>query len=390
MSDETYKRLCENWVATFKEWTLPRSQAIEPLLEWTAIWTLATSLRRRVWIPKSILGSWTCYPYLYTMIVGPSGMGKTTTIRYAYDLLSQMDGFPKPPNIVTPEGLIDEMLKSPDASSYLVIEEFGDLFLKDKTGTFFGLLTSFFDGKADIRQKTLMRQTEYALKPCLNVFAGTTPEWIADNISLNTLNGGFGSRFLWLYVNKLRQRRMYYVDEYASTNFQQLEQNLLADLIHISTKLEGEFNIDKDTLKWMEEWYQNMSEGSNKNLSGYLKRKPEFVHKIAMLMHVAYSDTMVLNTLDFQNAINLVESLEGTLPRIFEGVGKNIYSLDMRDIAAAVVENPGIGEANLRDIFKNAAEPNKLTELIDGLLQAGILKSEMNENNKRQFYLKED
>lgn len=391
MSDESYVRRCSNWIQSFKDWTLDRSEAAESLIEWSAIWTLATALERRIFIPKSLLGSWSCYPYLYTMVVGPSGIRKTTTLRYSFDLLAQVPNFPKPPNFVTVEGLIDDLVKAPNNATYLVVEEFGDLLIKNTPDKLYGFLTSMYDGKADIRQKTLSRDLEYANKPCLNVFAGTTSEWIADNIPINSLNGGFGSRWIWVYINKLRRKRMYYKEEYKNKDYFKLEQDLVLDLIHIATKLEGEYLIDDETLKWMEQWYQEMEDKvTYKKVAGYIMRKHVYVHKLAMIFHVAYSDTNILNTLDFQNAINLMEAIEPQLPKIFGGLGKNVYAVEMRDIALEVAQNPGITEADLRAEFQAAAEPSKLTELIEGLLQAGVLRSQFDDNNKRVLFLKDE
>lgn len=380
MAEITYTRKLPNWIQGFRDWTIERSQMSELLIDWAAVWTIAAALRRRIAFTRhsAFLGSWDCYPYLYVKAVGPAGVGKTTAVRYAFDLLDQVPSLGKPPTFTTVEGIIDAMLKSDDSSSNLVIEEFGDIMMKDHSGKMFQFLTSMYDGKANIRQHTMQRQLEFADKPCLNMFAGTTQEWIADNIPTNTLNGGYGSRVIWLAVPGLRRRRMYYRKEMQKIDFNEIEKKLVADLNHIATNLEGEYSISDEALDFMEEWNEHLEKHIRfKKIAGYIMRKPVFVHKLALVLQVAESDTKIVTLDKFKQAIAMLDKLELTLPRIFEGVGKNEYSFEMRDIADYIKENPGIPDADVREYFKNAAAPQKIDELITGLLMAKVIKSDM-------------
>lgn len=388
----TSPRQCENWIATYREWTVDRTQVAYELIDWSAIFTLAAVLGRKIAFTRhsAFLGGWDCYPYLYVIVVGPSGIGKTTTVRFSFDLLDQIPDIPKPPTFVTVEGLIDDMIKAPNSSIFVTVEEFGDIMMKDPHGKMYEFLTSLYDGKANIRQKTLSRNLEFADKPCLNLFAGTTPEWVADNIPFTTLNGGFGSRVIWLYIPELRRRRMYYREEMKKTDFLSIEKRLVADLSHIA-KLEGEYTISEEAMDFMEGWNANIPNNIKyKKIAGYIARKAVFVHKLALIMHVAYSDSKEVNLLDFQNAIKLIESLEPKLPKIFAGVGKNEYTLEMNDIAEFIKESPGILDSEVREVFKAAASPAKLAELIEGMLLANVLRSENDDKGKRTLYFVED
>lgn len=382
-----YIRLCENWIKSFRDWTVDRSQIRMELIDWSAIFTLATVLKRNVAITRTsgFLGSWDCYPFLYIIVVGPSGIGKTTAIKYSFELTDQIPTLAKPPTFATMEGIIDEMVKDP--ALYLSIEELEDIMQKDNNRKMFGFLTSMYDGKASIRQKTLKRDLEFADKPCLNMFAGTTPEWVSDNIPPGVLNGGFGSRVIWLYIPDLRRRKMYYKKEMQEFDFTKLEKALVSDLQHIST-IEGDYTISEEAMIFMEKWNEEIPSRVKYNkIKGYIMRKSVFVHKLAMIMHVAYSDSMELNLLDFKNSISLIEGLEPNLPKIFEGVGKNEYAAEMRDIAQYIMETPGVRDDDLREVFKSAAGPAKLHELIEGLLAASIVRTEQAEDNTRIFYL---
>lgn len=386
----SYVRKCDNWIQSFRDWTIERSQVSIDLIDWAAIFTLASALRRKVALTgaSAYLGSWDCYPYLYINVIGPAGIGKTTSISYAFKLLDQVPILAKPPTYATVEAIIDSLIKAGttgDSSIYLTVGEMSDITMKDKQGKIYEFLNGIYDGKTDLKSHTMGRGVEFADKPCLNMFAGSTPEWVAENIPLAVLNGGYGSRCIWLYVPGLRRRRLFYRKEMSDTNFPEIEKKLVADLNHIANTLEGEFTIPKDLEDYLENWHDKLPQTIKyKKVQGYLMRKPVFVLKLAMIFHVAYSDSMVLNRVDFDNAINLINGLEENLPRIFEGVGKNTAILDIREIQRYVKDNPGIKESELKEIFISAAQPGRLEVMINDMLAAHLIRSdyERDENNR--------
>lgn len=373
LNNNTYERRCDDWLKKFGEWTLPRCEASEQYVFWTGIFCLSATLRRKVYIPKKILGSWSCYPHTYIMFVGPAGLRKTTTMGYASDLLEQIPALSKGPTFVSSAALIDSLVKSDDCSIYLLCEEFGDIILK--TGhEMYEFLTSMFDGKKTIESKTIGRGIEFAIRPCLNMFGATTPEWVAANIPEAVIGGGFASRVIFIYEDKIRQRSMYYrnVDW---TLINEIEKDLVSDLNHIANSIEGEFMISNDALEFMEKWYQDSeTNNANKKLRGYLQRKPTHLHKLAQLLHISYSDELILFKQDFKNAIGVLELTEVNLPKVFSGIGKNPYTFDMMDIISFVNIGGKVKEEDVLRNFSSVATPNQLRELVDGLCAMNKLK----------------
>lgn len=374
MDEKEYQRKCPNWIQTFKDWTLPRTEVSEKFIIWTAVWTLAATLRRRVFIGKKYLGGWTCYPYLYIMFVAPPGMRKTSTIAFSIDLMEKLPNFPPSPTLITQSSLVEEITKSPDHSIYLTMEEFGDLIIKGGK-EMFEFLTSMYDGKKSLRQNTRMRGLEYAEKPTINLLAGTTPEWITDNIPRALIGGGFASRVVWVYENKLRQKALFYNPKVTEI-ISKYEEPLTADLIHIA-QLEGEFEINDDAVAYAEAWYRDIEKKyKGYKFAGYVNRKHVMVLKLAQILHIAYSDELVVTLEDIKNAIILLESVEPNLEKVFTGVGKNEYALDMNDIVEYIKQEKRVEDKVLRRHFQTSAAPTKLEELISGLLIAGYIKTD--------------
>lgn len=379
---EKYKRKCSNWLTTYREWTVDRCMAPESFVFWSGIFCLSAAIRRRVLIPKSILGAWTCYPHTYILLVGDPGLYKNTSMGFADELLSSLV-IERSPIFLSQAAIVDTIAKvSVDHSIYIFVEEFGDLILKGGA-EMYEFLTSMYDGKKELTQKTMLRNLEFAQKPTINLFGGTTPVWIANNMPSGVIGGGLASRILFVFEFENRGKQLYFNKELKLKDYDKLELDLKADLNHISLNVEGEFMIEQKVMDWMEKWdkEKNLS-GNNPKLKGYFNRKATHVHKIAQLVHLAYSDDLILEQSDFEAAINIVESIEPNLPRVFAGVGKNTYSFDMMDMVEFIRINPGVRRDILLNHFRSNAEPNKLQELVDGLLVTGIIKSELDSNQK--------
>jgi hypothetical protein len=361
-------RKCDHWLNSFVEWTRPRSEVQESFLIWSGLFALSSALRRRVWIPREYLGSWECYPYLYIILVAPPGMRKTTSLNYALELFEDLPELHQAPNTTSQAALALTLTDSKDCSAYIVSEEFSDLLIKSGK-EMYEFLTSIFDGRKKYVSATISRGIEFLERPCLNMAAGTTPIWISNNLPVDVIGGGFASRCIFIFEDTLRRKKMYHMDvDYKELS--ELKSKLVYDLDHISRNITGKFKFDNpSTLQYMEEWYQDLHpQKYPTKLQGYYTRKHVHLHKVAMLWHLSYSDELVLTKHDFDSALGLLELIEDKLPLVFEGVGKNIYVLDIKAIYLYIKREGRVTRAELLDQFQSAAEPNKLLELINMLV----------------------
>lgn len=382
-------RKCENWIQSFIEWVAPRSEAPENFILWTALFSLSTAVRRRVFIGEKYLGGWRCYPHLYILFVGPPGMRKTVTISKAQDLLDLVGGLHAAPTNTSQAALSVRMLEASDHAIYIVGEEFGDLFLKSGT-EMYEFLTSAFDAKRRLEVATIARGTEFLENPCINMLAGTTPKWISENMPESVIGGGFAARVLFVYEDKLRQKRFFYTDTQDDpTRVEEQRQNLAFDLSHIATNLTGEFSLDKETQEFLENWYQNHEPNKmHPKVRGYFARKHVHLLKLMMTIHLSYSDELELNIQDAHKALALLHLIEPKLLTVFEGIGKNQYTFDMRDILEYISKNQPVSKRALLQEFMSVATPNLLQELIGGLISMERIKVEIKPNDDTYYRLK--
>jgi hypothetical protein len=368
-----YERKCEDWLYTFSQWCLPRSEAKESYILWTGLFTLAAALRRHVKVPKSIFGSWEASPNLYVIFVAPPGKArKSTTANYAEDLLDEL-GITRAPTIVTQAALLQQLVNSSDSSIYIMSAEFGS-FIKKSGVEMFEFLTDIFDGRKNIEASTIMRGSEFAERPCVNLLAATTPKWIAENMPESVIGGGFASRVIFIYEEGVRRRQLYY-RELDHGYLGKLKEALVEDLKHIAGDIQGDLDITEDGEAFMQNWYkENADKEHNPKLSGYYERKPAHIHKIATLLHFARSDTMWLEKKDLEHALRLLEIAEPKLHKIFDPIGKNVYAPDLTVILQFIIDKKGCTAKELKREFYAIATPNMLDEIITGMVQAGFIK----------------
>lgn len=380
---DTYKRKCTNWLETFKAWCLPRSEAPESFILWTGLFTLAAGVRRQVRIPKKLFGSWEASPNLYVIFVAPPGRArKSTTTDYAEDILDGIPRISKAPTIVTQASLLNRLVESSDSSVYILSREFGS-FIKKSGMEMFEFLTDIFDGRKTIEASTISRGIEFAERPCVNLLAATTPRWISENMPESVIGGGFASRVIFVFEERVRRRQLYY-EGLDQDWLDKLQSNLIDDLKHIITNCTGDFELEDDAKSFMEAWYNENAENQHENyrLHGYFERKPAHIHKLAMLLHLSYSDELIITLDDFKEAIRLLELLEIKLPKAFQSIGKNEFAPDMDLILEYISDNTDpettmdnkkgwVARTELMKEFYSNAQPNLLAELISGLIAMG-------------------
>jgi len=164
-------------------------------------------------------------------------------------------------------------------------------------------------------------------------------------------------------------------DKVDFKKLEQIHKDLFTDLLHISANIEGEFTMTKEAEVFINDWYKRTADKPtvpDPRLVGYHERKPAYVFKVAMLCHLAYSDELLLNKHDFDQAISILGQVEGKMLQTFQAIGRNPHSLDIDSIREFVeAQENGIKPAVLKKHFQHVATPHMLDELIDFLLSCG-------------------
>lgn len=371
-----YKRKCPNWLETFVDCLKPVSESPESMLLFSGLFTLSAALRRHVCIPKRLLGQYEINPSLFIVFIAPPGVAKkSTTSGIAEELLRYVPDARKAPTVITLQKFVDIMAdKKEDGSLYMISSELSTTI--NKSGPeFFDTLTDVFDGKKTLDDSTLTRGSIVVNNPCINFIAATTPAAVNNGaIPAHILSGGFGSRTIFISESEPRQRRMYY-DNIEGIDLLDLQrEDLISDLQHIGSSLWGDFDIEPDAKRFMEEYYQQISftnTGESRKIDGYFTRKHVHIHKLAMLIHISYSDELVLTIHDFLYAIQILAQIEPKMLAAFRSLGKNKYTVDIMGIIDFMKQNKRVTRAALLEEFSASADPHTLNQLILGVQAMG-------------------
>lgn len=305
---------------------------------WAGVGAIAGVLRRRVWIDMKRF-QWT--PSFYIIYVGPPGIvAKSTTIDIAADILRQVPGVKFGPNAITWQALVTAFAAASESFEYnaefhpmspltLVASELGSLLnLQDKDMV--NLLIELWDGKKKYEKITKMSGNDTIEAPWINLQAGTTPHWVADNMPQAMIGGGLSSRCIFVYGDT-KSKYVAYVDEMIGEGDEELREQLLQDLERIAM-LCGPFVIDKRARTWGRDWYERFwkdaaSRMDDQMLEGYAARKQTHLHKTAMVLSASRSNTLIITEEDLQLANVMLEDVETDMHRVFSRIGRTEDSM---------------------------------------------------------------
>lgn len=363
------ERLIENWIKGYLAYT-HSNEAPEEFHLWMALTTIAGVLRRNVWFD---MGYFTVYPNLFTVLVSPPGRcKKSTAMRLSREFLRKVDGINFTSDSISRERLIQDLsqcLKDDQSPMTAYSSEFASL-LTTSGMDMVVFLTDIYDSPSEWSHKTKMGGTQKITAPYLNLAGGTTPDWIARSLPLDTVGIGLTSRILFVYQDTPRVRPWRPV---LSPEQIKLGDLLTYDLRQIST-LQGQFQMTPDADKIYEAWYVARLENPNTlgdpRLNGYFERKPVHVLKIAMVIAASRHDDLLITVEDLQLAWELLEATEAKMPKVFAAVGKNTLAFDLVQFVDAITAagDGGITERELMQRFVHNVRKEELLEILATLV----------------------
>jgi hypothetical protein len=211
----------------------------------------------------------------------------------------------------------------------LVASELGSLLnLQDKE--MINLLIELWDGKKTYEKITKMSGNDIIEAPWINLQAGTTPHWIADNMPQAMIGGGLSSRCIFVYGDT-KERYVAYVDEQVGAGDVEMRVKLIEDLERIAM-LTGPYTISPAARDWGRAWYERFwkdaaSRMDDQMLEGYAARKQTHMHKVAMVLSASRSSSLILTSEDLQLANEMLEDLEKDMHRVFSRIGRTEDSM---------------------------------------------------------------
>lgn len=354
-----------NWLKGWQFW-LQNSEAPDSYIQWAGLSAIAGATMRRVhteWVYETL------YPNQYIILVGPAGLvHKSATIMQVRKML-RLVGVPLTSESLTKEALIAQMSKRGDGITSALTalpDEFSD-FVRPSGPPMLEFLTSIFNSPDEWEYTTRSRDTESISRPFLNLLAGTTERWIANEFDITFTEQGFASRTLFVHETEPRFRK---ARAKKTPEMYKMYDCLIEDLLMINS-LEGEFSWDPRAEDWFVDWYeqklQDELRGIDPKLKSYVARKPTHTLKLAMLISLMQKDELVLTLDDMRTAKLALDALEPSMAATFNAVGRNIYAGDMRQIYADILASGGMDYATILERYSSAMPRADLDDQLETL-----------------------
>lgn len=365
----TDRLLPGSWLTAYLAYTA-ESESPEDYHLWTAVSVIAGALKRQVFFD---MGYFLLYPNMYIVLVGPPGRcKKSTAMRIGRDILKGTPGAKFTADSTTREKLIINLTQAhKDGSSAMTAHstEFATM-LTSSGMDMVVFLTDIFDCPPAWEHDTKSGGKNTIKGPFLNLLGATTPDWISRAMPLDTIGVGLTSRIIFVFHDTPRE-----ADPIPKLTDAQkaLQQILITDLIAIST-LSGEFRLDPEASDMHTKWYRgrvgNPNPTGDPRLSGYFERKQTHLLKLSMIIAASKRDGLIITLDDLKDAMQMMESIESRMMRVFSGVGKNPIYADKEAVHDAIIaagEN-GLSLGELLARFNYSLRKEELIEVLETLV----------------------
>lgn len=322
----TSARKTTSWVEAFYTYTelLP-----SPVLfrKWAGIAAVAGALERKVWVRAY---NSNLYPNLYTILVGPPGVGKTVLTSQVQKFWGELDEHHLASSSVTKASLIDDLRdaqrtvlrpgENPPVVSFnsllIASNELGVL-IPGYENDFMNTLTDIYDGHP-YSERRRSKEINFKLDhPQLNLLAATTPSYLNALMPQGAWDQGFISRTILIYSGDNTKRSLFG----ETTEDFKLEKLMHADLDRIS-QLYGKMNFTEEAAHAIEHWHLEGGPPTpdHPKLTHYLTRRTAHLLKLCMVASASRRDDLLITIDDYQEALGWLLEAESYMPDIFKSM----------------------------------------------------------------------
>lgn len=374
------KRKLENWLTGLQEY-VEDTEAPRDFWLWGGIFTLCSTLQRRVWLPY---GLEPIFPNIYVLLVAPPGicrkagppslakkMLKKAGIPVSIDSFSKRDFTKELAELYKTEHFTYNNEMRPQTPIALVSKEMSSLLAVDPKGMI-EVLTDLFDSHEEWEYGTSGQGHDKLYGVCVSCFIATTPSWLASNLPQEAIGGGFTSRFA--IITGYEKYKRVPIPPIPS---EELYNKLLADL-SIVAMLTGEFQWTKNSREFFMNWYKTLDEKVNETkderLHSFIERMHAIALKVAMAIRVSYSNELIISLADIEASTELVETVLKTAGDALGGHGRSITSVDVELIMRQIKHRGQLTFNELLSINYRNTNKYELETVLDTIVAMKVVE----------------
>lgn len=381
-----------DWLEAYLEYT-DNSESPLSYHKWCGLSVIAGAIQRKIYLRWGI--GQVIYPNIYVVLVGQSGRTrKGVALGLAKDILKEVKSVTITPESSSGRQAMTVVMKNATTnfadptdgkikfqSAVTTFSEELSVFLGQGDIGYLSNLTDWYDSKDLWEYQSIGRGKDSLNGVCLNLIGGTAPEWLQSMIPYEAIGGGFTSRVI--FVVEENKRKL--VPEHIVTDREiWLQEKLINDLERIN-KIVGEIKFSEDARANYVDWYitedKKMSAGEyaipDTRFAGYCERRATHLRKLMMLFSLSHSDSLVIQSEDFERAKQIMEDVEVKMAKTFGGLGKGKNS-DATEEIKNYIEKVGITTRKMiLQRFYRDVDSNTLAVIEQTLEQMGFIKTKL-------------
>lgn len=362
----------------------------------TALVLVASMLKRKIWIDKSLF---VIRPPLQVLLVGPSGIGKSTSARYGqkliYDLLDEQIRPWKISTSGSPEAFLSSLAeqykrttlkplgempgKEGNSCGLQVVSELADYLPKAKYAEhFLQVLCNIYDspGKELVRI-TKSGGTEEIFNVGVSAILCSNEEFLANSIPRSAVQGGFPARVIFMYEGKSFNRVCDPEDHMPSVE----AEYELAQWLHNLVKKEGPVERTPEAKRWHKDWYDNRDVDVEPELQPLVKREQEHQLRIAMLLAASGSteSKVVIQQEHCEWAQGILDYAKRGIPHLYRIMATGTFGLHYEQVKRIIAKEGGqMLQTRLGKRLSHVLNITQLKEVLQTLQANGEIDIESN------------
>jgi hypothetical protein len=390
-------RLLDNWIESFFDYTeyLPSPELYR---KWVAIAAVAGALERRVWVKSQ---NALLYPNLYTILIGPPGVGKSVLTVKVEELWRDLPDHYVASSNITKAALMDELnaavrtiirpKETPATITFnslkILSNELGVL-LPAYEGEFMSTLTDLYDGSRYAERRRATKDNPMDIpRPQFNLLAATTPGHLHDFLPVGAFDQGFLSRCFLIYSGDIMLRPLFTV----ATGSDDLWKNLRKDL-RVIGNMYGQMKFTPEAAEAINTWHMTgrTPVPGHPKLVNYSVRRTLHLLKLCMVSCASSAEDLVITLEHYTEALGWLLEAETFMPDIFKSMNSGGDSKVIEDCwyfcfqRYAQKQQP-IPEFMVFQFLQERVPSHSVERMVEMMLRANRLKAVMLSGVGRAF-----
>jgi hypothetical protein len=353
---------------------------------WACLAMIAAAVGNRVYFYR--VREKPLYPNLYTILIGPSGVGKGRAIEvvemlvrdipiinyqrtkltapFLFDLLSDSCTDPmtgEMQTIANPR----IFLSHPELSFYLGKGEHSQLLVET--------LTELYGGSCSFGEGTRMHGAKTVQGACLNWLAGSTEEWMLRAISRDSMLSGFSARIVAVYPEDDTPKQV--LEPVYPPDYYEVIEHVKARVIALSM-LQGEMVQTPNAQRWMLQWLSNRKEPEDALILPAWRRQRELIYRLAMIFSLADNGPFLIKEAHVQRAEKLTRmAIEWHMPTLVEFSSRSPMTQNTQVIREILKRVGKITQSNLtKKAYKRGINGSGVRSALVDLRQEKVVETD--------------